>query len=222
MAKCQDDDKYVNPCAGLYGSEQIIDSIVHRYKLNNAVWFGEVYKSYMVPKNYNCDTIHLTISSSNMPFDYNDTFAISVAKIFFNDSVNKNVNFLNIDLIDYWSYIGSAKAEFKVSRQDINKENVTLLPTYLKEMRYEIKDTIPYTVYSAMGTEKGLRIVVKLQEDYKKIKELASTIKAQYDSMIKMDELSQFEIDFIVQSLVGKLCKSKTYNVFYRKTNNNL
>jgi hypothetical protein len=90
------------------------------------------------------------------------------------------------------------------------------------EMKYEIKQEGPYTSYTATETDKGMKIVVNVKEDYERIQKLASTIKTQYDSIIKANNLSEFTIDLIIDSPSCKLCRSKTYNFFYDRRNNNM
>lgn len=212
---CDLEDKYVNVCGGKYGSDQIIDSLVRRYHFNNPVYFAQLYKDYLAPKHPNCDTIKLVIQSDTIPFSHNDTFAISVAKVFFNDSVNKEIKVLKIEVIDYRPTFGKIIVNFAVSRSDL-KKNYT--PTSLVDttnMKYEIIDETPYTAQSASENWKGMTIHVNIKEDYQEIQALAASIKTRYDSIIKADRLSELKIDMIVSSPTCKLCTDKTYNFFY-------
>ncbi len=222
LENCDFEDRYVNVCEGHYGSEKVIDSLVRRYSFNNSVYFAQIYKDYTAPKNSNCDTIELVIQSDTLPIFYNDTFAVSVAKVFFNDSLNKEVNNLKIEVNEFWPAIGKAKINFVVGREHLAKNFLPILLPDTEKMEYEIIEESSYTQYSTGETYKGMHVVVNVKEDYKDFKTIASTIKKRYDSTIKTTMLSQFTIDLIIKSPTCKLCANKSYHFFYDKRNNNM
>jgi hypothetical protein len=215
-----DDDKHFHVCQGKYGSDQIKDSLVRRYHFSN-VYFAQWYKDYLPPNHLNCDTITLVIGSDTIPFSHNDTFALSVASVFFNDTANRDVKCLKIEVNDLRPF-GKVKVYFQVVKDDFNKRFIPKMPLDSADMKYEIKRESSTTEKSQSGTNYGISIIVDVKEDYNDIEKLASTIKSQYDSVIKAKKLTQFRMELIIQSPACKLCTGKTYNFYYSKSNKNI
>jgi hypothetical protein len=219
---CDMEDKHVHVCEGNYGSEQVIDSLELRYVLKNAFVFLQWYTENPARQYPSCDTIELRVQADSLPFRYNDTFALSVAKIFFNDSMNKKVKCLKVSVGDFWPAIGKAEVTFEVGRDDLQKDYLANELVDTTDIEFSIEQETPYTASSARENWKGMKIIVDARKDYKNIEKLAGKLKVQYDSIIKVNELTQFDIDIKIQSPRDKLCTSKTYYFFYHKNNKNI
>ncbi|HET6993465.1 MAG TPA: hypothetical protein VFI06_00725 [Chitinophagaceae bacterium] len=161
------------------------------------------------------------IQSDTIPFAHNDTFALSVANVFFNDSVNREVKYLKIEIDDYRPF-GNVKTNFLVARDDLKKQFIPRMPIDSSAMEYEIKHEYSTTSYYQSGTEYGISIYVNVKEDYNDIESLASTIKSRFDSVIKAKKLTEVRMELIIQSPSCKLCTDKTYNFYYSKSNKNI
>lgn len=209
---CEFEDKYVRICEGKYGSDKVIDSLVRRYGFTNSVYFQQWSKDYLAPEHPNCDTIQLVIQSDTIPL-CNDTFAVSVAKVFFNDSMNIHVKYLKIRVVEY--ALRHTNINFIVSRPDLDKVFVPTQPPDSVEMKYEITDTGYMTFYYSSGTETGMKIRVRLKEDYKNPENLASRIKSNYDPVIKEKKLDEFQVEMAIESPSCTLCADKTYLFYY-------
>jgi hypothetical protein len=215
---CDLEGSYKHPCAGHYGSENVIDSIVRRYNLKNAtINFHEWYKDQLAMPN-NCDTIHLILFSEDISFIRDDTFAISIGSIFFNDSSNKDVKFLHISAKDIWPAIGNLSINYLLDKKSFQNYNTVNHLVDSDDMQYSISSENFYE--NANGG--GVKIRVNVPKDYGDIKKLAFGIKEKYKNVIKDKALSEFQIFIMIQSPSCKLCTDETYYFFYDKLNKNI
>ena len=214
---CDFEDKYVEPCAGKYGSQFFLDSIKNTYNKQHCyTYFGEWHKDYLAPKYNNCDTIHLRISFDTNTVISSDTFALSISKIFFHDTSNSYVNTLNIELQQLLPTIGREIVYFNVSRQNIEYPSYSFNSTIgIQKMKFKISSKNTFTSYDGKETREGMKLVIQSERDYPDMGKLAAEIKYQYDSLIKINKWADFEIELKPDTLNCKLCYDKTYYFYY-------
>ena len=214
---CDFEDKYVEPCAGKYGSEKVLDSISTVYKKQQCyVYFAEWYKDYNAPKHNSCDTIHLRISFDSSTVISSDTFALSIAKIFFHDTSNKYVSTLNIELGQSSPTIDKEITYFSVSRSNIEQLYLPDANMAGQKMKFKINSDNTFTTYDGKKTREGMKLVIQSERDYRDMEKLAAEAKYQYDSLIKINNWDDFEIEIKPDTLNCKLCYDKIYHFYYQ------
>jgi len=220
-----DDTKYVDVCTSKYSVAKFKDNIAKRYKIRDQnIEFMQMRKIPIV-REYSCDTIYLEISTDSIPIIYSDTLALTLSKIFFNDTLNKDVKSLDLTLNGYWSVKfkpnegwGNERRAFINYRVNRDSANQYYLPNELAEsdsMRYDIESERPFSFIVGDRTNEGLYLTVKVKKDYKNFTLLAEQIKDKYRSMIDEKRISSFQIKMMVDSLSCRLCNSKSYEFKY-------
>ncbi len=222
FAACSPQDtKYVHPCQGKYGSETVIQNIKDRHNLKEAsIVFKEWYVDpARIPSN--CDTIHLNIAADNAPLLLEDSFAISVGRLFFDDPSNSSVRYLYIEGKDLWPSIGKVNIKYLISKEKIDAYR------YQPNLSLENSENQQYRVIERFFSkssdgEKALTIVANLTNDVNDPQKLAKVIKEQYRKEITDGHLTQFSVELRITSPFCKLCQSKTYLLFFDKANGNM
>jgi hypothetical protein len=215
------DSKYLHPCAGKYGSPQVIHNIKTKYHLENAnIVFDEWYKEpARIPRN--CDTIHSYIAFNNASLLSEDTFAISIGHLFFSDSSNSDVKYLDLRTENFWPMIGNVKTEFLLCRDSLARYSYQPITTF-QDSENQVYQIIGKTFTKSDDGSKGLEIVATFAEDVKDAPKMAATIKKQYLKEIANRGLTEFSVEMRLQNPSCKLCQNKTYVVFFDKRNKNM
>lgn len=218
---CYFDDTYENVCTGKYSVTKFKDSIYKRYKIEDQnIDFSQVHKA-PVFRRHKCDTIYLEISTDSIPVVYSDTFALSLSKIFFSDTLNKDVHSLHLTLNGYWSVKFNANENWRNARRTFIKYRVDRdsIGHYSLSNTFTDNDSMGYTIESERFVgekiDKGLCLTVKVKQDYKNIILLADQIKEKYRPVIDGKQLSSLLINMTVDSLTCRLCSEKSYEFSY-------
>ena len=220
-----DDTKYVDVCTGKYNVAKFKDSVFKRYNVRDQnIEFLQMRKMPIV-RDYSCDTIYLEISTDSIPLIYSDTFAVSLARIFFSDTLNKDVNSLVLTLNGYWSIKfkenegwGNDRRSFiryRVDKDSIEYYDLSNELVEVDSMKYDIVSERPFSFNVSDQTNEGLYLTVKVKKDYKNFTLLADQIINKYRSTIDEKRISSFQIKMMVDSLSCRLCSSKSYEFSY-------
>lgn len=227
---CDFEDTYVDACIGRYSIEKLKDSLANKYKIDTSSIDSKQWQKIQFANKHNCDTITLEIPSDNETYFSSDTFALAMAKTFYNDSLNRNIRFLKLDLVGYWSVKhnpnefwrddGYVFINYGFDRNVLNTSNLPNEQVDTDSMEYEVESETPFTfIVSNKSNEelhnKGLRLNVKMKKDYKRSKLLAAQIRNRYDSVINNRQLSNFSLEMTVDSLSCKSCNKKSYRFSY-------
>lgn len=218
VASCENQDaKYVQSCEGKYGSQGVIWRIKEKHSLQKAlIDFKEWYKEpASLPTN--CDTIHLYIEADTSSFLLEDTFAISVGRFFFNDSINTGVKVLELEVKDRWPYIGEATAKYFLSREAIDEYKYE--PTLFSDSSVKQAYQVVQRLFERSSEGEGLKIVANLPKDVKDPQKLAGAIKKGYIIETQDKRFIGFSFELRVVSPFCKLCRDKTYFLFYSNRN---
>jgi hypothetical protein len=218
LPSCEMEGKRVQPCAGKYGSDSVIKKIERRYNLKDLyVGFAETYgDESILPKN--CDTIHLVIGGSDIPYISADTFVVSIGRIFFKDPANKDVKILQINIKEDWRSVGRLTLNYLLNKEDYNSYDIFHPLIEAEQMEFTVESEHFYKDNEG----EGLDVTANSQKDYRDYNKLALAVKGRYARVIKDKSLSHLRIDIRIVSPECKLCLNKAYIFFYDKRNKNM
>jgi hypothetical protein len=225
IAGCDFEDTYVDVCSGKYSTKKLKDSLAIKYKIDTSNIDSKQRQKVYFAGKHNCDTIKLEISSDNITYFSSDIFALSLARIFFSDTLNKDVNSLDLTLDGYWSSKFKENEDwgndrrcfirYRVDKDSIEHYDLSNELVEEDSMRYDIISERPFSHGSSDITNEGLDLTVKVKKDYKNFTLLADQIKDKYQSVIDKNRISSFLIEMMVDSPSCRLCSSKSYEFSY-------
>ncbi|HYV90857.1 MAG TPA: hypothetical protein VE978_03705 [Chitinophagales bacterium] len=190
-----------------------------------------IFNLWSHPKNYCCECtnydptlvkcniiyFHIGLSESELDISQ-DSIAIEFARIFWNDSLNSNVDSLYLELQNNRCTInyGISKNDLDKKYQNHKLEDFTDVPSY--KVFYENFGKPHYGYYEATI----FHVMVRVNYDYKNVDSLFLIIKNTYDSMLKEKKIDELEIDIEIDEPYCKLCLNQKYKYWCELTRNRI
>jgi hypothetical protein len=214
-----DDHFHADPCASVYDGDAFIALI----REQNELWSWSVApknfraKMPLDPDTVDCTIIHAYLGFRNTPSVQSDSFAISLARTFYDLPRNTSVRKLELKLENSVSGKGSSNAFYVFDRAQI--EGITLpkrSQTGTLENPYSVISERPMVISHGHGdTRRGISLTVSLERDQEDVYPIARSIREQYADRVQRDSIKELSIEIQVEKPSCSLCASQTYSFFF-------
>lgn len=186
------------------------------------------------PKNYccdcsvydatlvNCNVMYLDIGLREPELDISqDSIVLDFARIFWNDSLNSNVDSLYLELENSFSldFYNESTINYGISKNDLNKKypnhelfDFNSVPEY--KVLYQSFGTQHYGYYEASIFHIGVRI----NNDFKNVDSLSLIVMSRYERMLKGREIDELKIEIEIDKPYCVLCLNQKHEFFFELT----
>lgn len=226
IAGCGHIDDRINPdpCATDFDGNGFIARIADRHALSTWSVRPRNYRSKMAmdPDTVDCGTIHASIGFSGHQEVGSDSFALSIARLFYEDQKNAGVSTLDLELVSLLDGIGRVQAHYVLGRSQLRGAEVAPPRSRVDAVQCTVVSEHPVTISMGDVQRKGLALSAQVVQCATDMAAVAARIKSRYDARIQQEGISELTIDIRVVERTCSLCDELVYSYFFVRENNNL